>query len=386
MPKNLVICCDGTNNQFGPQNTNVVRLIQVLERDPIKQRLYYDPGVGTLSEPGVVTALGRKVSDVCGLAFGAGLTWKIQVAYSYLMDYWEPGDQVFIFGFSRGAYTARVLAGLLHALGLLPRGNYNLVPYVMRLFKQIRKEGASSGQNGVKCWTKLCDDFRWTFARPVPGSGDDRRFRVHFVGAWDTVSSVGWIWEPDVFPYTVHNPSIEIIRHAVSIDERRCFFRQNLMQQIGNQDFQELWFPGVHSDIGGGYREEDGGLWRMPFDWMLDGAQQAGLLVDPQRLETVLHKSVPSGHPWNDKQHESLTYKWWPAEIFPKLRWRPGSTLRLPQIGLGRHRHVPNGALMHKSTLLRIRENNYAPPNFSEGFLEKVRRLPDVPEMLPFEQ
>src|SRR5215475_1093782 len=120
MLRNFVICCDGTNNQFGPENTNIVRLIQVLEREPAQQRLYYDPGVGTLPEPGVTTRLGKRLSAWFGLAFGTGLTWKVQEAYTYLMDFWEPGDHVFLFGFSRGAYTVSVLAGLLHALGLMP--------------------------------------------------------------------------------------------------------------------------------------------------------------------------------------------------------------------------------------------------------------------------
>src|SRR5690349_686823 len=113
MPRNLIICFDGTNNQFGANNTNVVRLVQVLDRDPSRQRLYYDPGVGTLAEPGWITWLGETVSKIRGLAFGAGLSWKVQEAYSFLMDIWQPEDRVFIFGFSRGAYTARVLAGLL---------------------------------------------------------------------------------------------------------------------------------------------------------------------------------------------------------------------------------------------------------------------------------
>lgn len=384
MPRNLIICCDGTNNQFGPQNTSVVRLIQVLDRDPANQRLHYDPGVGTLPEPGVFTAIGKKISELFGLAFGSGLTWKVEEAYSYLMEYWEPGDRVFLFGFSRGAYTARVLAGLLHGLGLLPRGNQNLVPYVMRLFKAIRNTKPDEGGNKSDYW-KLCDDFRWTFSRPVPGGGDDRRFRVHFLGVWDTVSSVGWVWDPGRL-FTARNPSVEVIRHAVSVDERRWFFRQNLMQQVGGQDLQEQWFPGVHSDVGGGYAEADGGLWRMPFEWILNEAQKAGLLADPQRLQIVLNRTTVSDRPWADQQHESLTPSWWPAEFFPKLQWRPGSSRRMPQIGLGRHRYVKDGAVIHKATLLRIRDTNYAPPNFTAGFLEKVRRLPAVPETLPFER
>jgi Uncharacterized conserved protein len=78
--------------------------------------------VGTLPEPGVWSGIGKRVSEIYGLAFGRGFSWKVQEAYSYLMDFWEPGDQVLVFGFSRGAYSARVLAGMLHALGLLPRG------------------------------------------------------------------------------------------------------------------------------------------------------------------------------------------------------------------------------------------------------------------------
>jgi uncharacterized protein (DUF2235 family) len=372
MARNVVICCDGTSNQFGPENTSVVRLVQALDRDPAKQLLYYDPGVGTLPEPGVWTRLGKAVSRWLDLAFGTGLTRKVEAAYSYLMDWWEPGDRVFLFGFSRGAYTVRVLAGLLHALGLLPRGGHNLVPYAMRLFAAVRRD--------TSYWT-LCDEFRRTFARPAPGA-DDRRFRVDFLGTWDTVSSVGWIWEPATFPFTAGNPSIDTIRHAVSVDERRWFFRQNMMRQEGNQDLVQLWFPGVHADVGGGYPESGGGLWRVPFDWVLGEARTAGLLVDQQRLEAVLHRATPPARPWDEPQHESLKGLWWLAEFFPKLPRDHESGRLSPRIGLGRHRRLPDGSLLHKSTLLRIRETEYSPPNLPADFLEKVRQLAVVPEVL----
>ena len=272
MSRNIVICCDGTNNEFGVNNTNVVRLIQALNRDPAKQRLHYDPGVGTLPEVGRVTALGKWLSKVRGLAFGSGLSSIVEDAYSYLMDFWEPGDRVFLFGFSRGAYSVRVLAGLLHALGLLPRGNQNLLPYVMRLFK------GSRGRRDNKDYWNLLNHFRWTFARQISDRDDDRRFPVHFLGVWDSVSSVGWVWDPVTYPFTRRNPSIEVIRHAVSVDERRCFFRQNLMVPADReppQDFKELWFPGVHCDVGGGYPKTEGGLWQEPFRWMIAEAQAA---------------------------------------------------------------------------------------------------------------
>ncbi len=385
MPRNLVICCDGTNNQFGPENTNVVRFVQVLDRNPQNQSLYYDPGVGTLPEPGAFTRIQKRISEVFGLAFGAGLMWKVGQAYAYLMESWEPGDRVFLFGFSRGAYTVRVLAALLHGLGLLPRGNPNLVPYVLRLFGAVRGTTAARANEHSNYW-RLCNSFRWTFARVVSEQSDERRFPVHFLGLWDTVSSVGWIWDPKTFPYTACNPSVGVIRHAVSVDERRWFFRQNLMEPADGQDFREQWFPGVHCDVGGGYPLKDGGLWRVPFLWIVDEARNAGLLVDDRRLQTVLEKPPVSPRPWDDPQHESLTWLWWPAEFFPKMVWRPNLQKRVPDIGRGRHRFIRPGDVMHKSTLLRIRETaTYAPPNLSERFRERVKGLEVVPEWLAYE-
>ena len=133
--RNLVVCFDGTNYEFDREPTNVVRLIQVLGRNHSKrQLLYYDPGVGTLPEPGILIPMLKTLTRWFGLVFGLGLSHKAAQAYTYLIDFWELNDRVFLFGFSRGAYTARVLAGLLHQLGLLPRGNYNLIPYAMEIF------------------------------------------------------------------------------------------------------------------------------------------------------------------------------------------------------------------------------------------------------------
>jgi uncharacterized protein (DUF2235 family) len=383
MGKNLVICCDGTNNEFGPNNTNIVRLVQALHRHPGEQTLFYDPGVGTLPEPGAIGALAKKISEIPGLAFGAGLTDKVQMAYTYLMDYWEPGDRVFLFGFSRGAYTVRVLAGMLHSVGLLARGGYNLVPYATRLYKSIRGAKESSR------YFDLCAKFRWTFARPVPGDDEDERhFPIDFMGLWDTVSSVGWVWDPPKFPYTTCNPSVKVIRHAVSIDERRWFFRQNLVaREAKGQDIKEYWFPGVHSDVGGGYEEEDP-IWRCSFDWILSEATTCGLQINATRLAAVLKSTADKGEPWRGATHESLRGLWWLAEFFPKLRRRPGSPTLVPAFGLGRRRRIHPGAKIHQSALSRLRasELKYDPSNLSEKFRHQVRALPDppaLPETLP---
>jgi len=380
--RNLVLCCDGTSNQFGPENTNVVRLAQLLLRDPDRQRLYYDPGVGTLPEPGVV--LGTRIWTVLALAFGVDLGWKVQEAYSYLMDTWEQGDRVFLFGFSRGAYTVRVLAAMLHTLGLLPRGNNNLVPYAFRLFKGARRESRRE-EDSPTGWWSVCKEFRESFARQVSRDDYERRFPVHFLALWDTVSSVGWVWNPRTFHYTQHNPSARIVRHAISLDERRAFFRQNRMEQVEGQDFREFWFPGVHADVGGGYREADGGLWRGPFDWIVSEAEQAELLVDKNRQTSVLAKTSATPKPWLDDKHESLTPAWWPAEFLPKLSRDAQTQKRRLRLNLGRRRFVQKGACLHKWTLERIRESDYAPPNLSPTFLAKVKALTNVPDALAYD-
>ena len=386
MSKNLVICCDGTNNEFGKENTSVVRLVQTIVRDATRQRLYYDGGVGTLPEPGAWTRTGKWFSKVYGLAFGGGLFWKVANAYEYLMDQWEPGDRVFLFGFSRGAYTARLLAAVSHQMGLLPLGNKNLIPYVMRLFKALPKNADHSNRNAMADYFKLADQFRSTFARQVPDDRN-RHFHIHFLGLWDTVSSVGWVWDPPAYPYTTKNPSVHTVRHAVAIDERRWFYLQNLVGRANEQqNISELWFAGVHSDVGGGYPEQDGGLWRRPFTWMLSEAENAGLLLDQTRLKEVLDRFPSSSKSYLDTLHESLTLRWWPAEFFPKFQWRSASRKRALAVGLGRGRKISAGALIDESALNRLRErSDYRPRNMSSAFVERVRALTEVPPSLPYQ-
>ena len=384
MPRNVVICFDGTSNQFGPTSTNVGRLVRVLAFENDAQIIHYVPGVGTLPEPGFATRIGQKFSVLSGLAFGSGLTRIVEEAYSYLMDFWEPDDRVFLFGFSRGAYTARVLAAMLHAMGLLPRGNQNVVPYAMRLFQSVRSRSASDTARDSNYW-KLLNEFRATFSRPIPQpeKADNRRFPVHFLGVWDTVSSVGWAWEPATFPFTSANPSVATVRHALAIDERRWFFRQNAIHPPAHQDCEERWFAGSHGDVGGGYRNDQGQLWSNSFEWMLNAAGARGLLTNPARL-AELRAAIPAA-PWLEPQHESLTTKWWPAEFFPKRKWQAATKSKSLRLGLGQYRTIPPGAMIHQSALRRIRETAYAPPNLPSRFLDHVRTLSETPEALAVE-
>jgi uncharacterized protein (DUF2235 family) len=362
--RQLVLCFDGTNNQFGTENTSVVRITQVLARDTSRQLLFYDPGVGTFPEPGFVSALGKWFSKVRCLAFGADLFEKVGHAYTFLMEHWRPGDQVFLFGFSRGSYTARALAALLHMYGLLPSGAENLQPYLLRLFKASPRKLRKSQAKRDEYWA-LCDAFRETFAQAIPGR-TDRRFAIDFVGLFDTVASVGWVWDPLKLPFTFENPGIATIRHAVAIDERRSFFRQHLFGATPGQDLLEIWFAGVHADVGGGYPECEGGLWREPYHWMLQEAKQTrGLLTDPDRERRVWERNGTPTRPWTEPQHESLRRWWWLAEVFPKIVYSSTTHTSRPRIGLGRHRRIPNGAKLHSSVAARIRDRTppYLPPN-----------------------
>jgi len=377
MSRNLVICCDGTNNEFGPVKTNVARLAKVLVRNE-EQLVFYDPGVGTLPEPTISNKIRASIRKKLSLAFGFGLKLNVQEAYTFLMNYWEPGDRVYLFGFSRGAYTVRVLAGLLRLLGLPPKGNEQLVPYAMELLGAIREQGSNEGAGDTSKYWRLVNEFRGTFARSIPGQSS-RMFRVHFCGVWDTVSSVGWVWEPITYPFTFGNPGINTVRHAVSIDERRWFFRQNLFKaDVRGQDFLELWFPGVHADVGGGYGPDEGGIWKFAFEWMVEEARQCGLQIDQKRLDHELGKD--SGPVRRKHLHESLEGCWWLAEVFPKWVFSTGHGRHIG-FGLGGRRTVPQGAKIHRSALRLIRDPElaYRPPNLSQAFLDRVVALPGEP-------
>jgi hypothetical protein len=156
-----------------------------------------------------------------------------------------------------------------------------------------------------------------------------------------------------------------------------------LLRRADGQDFRELWFPGVHSDVGGGYPASEGSLWRLSFDWMLGEATGAGLVVDDRRRAAVLDGSN-ADNPWDDAKHESLTWKWWPAELFPKVVWRKGPGRR-PELGLGRHRRFDSPIDLHHSTLRRIvGATGYAPPNLRASFLDEVRGLKDIPPTMRY--
>ncbi len=346
MAKNVVVCCDGTANEFATDHTNVLKLFRVLDSQRARQVAFYHPGLGTIEAAGALTSVARKATKLLGQAIGYGLERDIADAYTFVMRNFEPGDSLYFFGFSRGAYTVRSVAALLHMFGVLPPGNEPMIPYIIRMMSAVRTKGASAT-------FQLADDFRSTF-RGV-------ECKPHFVGVWDTVSSVGWIENPLRLPCTTSNPDIAIGRHAVSIDERRAFFRTNLWRPDppapdgGPKDIKQVWFPGVHCDVGGGYPEPQSGLSKFAFEWMVSEAVAAGLIVDRPRVDEVMGRTSASyaKADADAEMHESLSPLWRLAEIVPKrhYNWETGSDER--RMNLGRRRTLPAAPLVHGSAFER---------------------------------
>lgn len=322
MPRNLILCCDGTSNEFARDRTNVAKLCEALVKDEQTQLVYYHPGIGTMAPPGFGTKLGGGIAQLAGLAFGYGLKFDIAHGYNFIMNHYREGDRIFLFGFSRGAYTARIIASLIHMYGLVMPGNEALTPYTVRMLWRI--DAARGNKARVDGLFGLADQFKRSLADETCG--------IHFLGVWDTVSSVGWVGSPVALPYSKSNPSVRHARHAVAIDERRAFFRTNLLSAPEGQDLRQVWFPGVHCDVGGGYAEAESGMSKYPLEWMVNEARGLGLLVDQERLDILLGRR-PAQHgryapPSPDAMlHDSMSLPLRIVEFAPK-RWYNRATGR----------------------------------------------------------
>ena len=357
MSRNIVICCDGTNNQYKHgENTNVYRLYSSLVRDE-NQIIFYDPGIGAVGAYNAMTSCLSWLQRIMGLAFGYGLRKNVFEAYAFLMQNYQKGDNVFFYGFSRGAYTVRVLAGMIKKIGLLYPDNQNMLDEAFRLF-------------GVKDNWRESAGFKRSFGRECP---------IHFLGLWDTVSSVGSIWSPKTFPYTARNNAVKNVRHAMAIDEKRAFFRQNLWNEtktFKGQDIRQVWFAGVHSDVGGGYLEQESGLAKISLEWMLVESKEFGLRVDYMAAQKALKKhDVPHFY----KRHQSLSWKWVLAEFIPKVtsfrvtifkRLLKKEWIKWIRVNLFRRRKLPTfdtsqAIILYEDTVDRINssEGSYKPSN-----------------------
>ncbi|CAE6399406.1 unnamed protein product [Rhizoctonia solani] len=205
--RNLIVCFDGTGDQYDRDNSNIVRFVQLLKKDDrSKQMVYYQAGIGTGIGPKPSGKILSKLSQTVDMALATGLSVHVRGGYEFLMQNYTEGDKISLFGFSRGAYTARALAGMLHKVGLLPAYNHEQVSFAYKMFKRDDPEG----------W-KMSNGFKRAFCIDV---------KIDFVGVFDTVNSVGMI--PRELPFARTNYLIRVFRHAVALDERRAKFKANM--------------------------------------------------------------------------------------------------------------------------------------------------------------
>lgn len=196
----IVICLDGTGDQFDGDNSNVVNFVACLKKDDANQVTYYQSGIGTYDGRGMKSG----ISAAIDMAVGSGLGTHVTDAYRFIMENYIEGDKICLLGFSRGAYTVRCLTGMLHKVGLLPKQNSAQVPFAYHFYKNDTAKG----------W-KMSAQFKKTFCINV---------EVHFVGLWDCVASVGFIPRTLPFSKTPTN-TIRHFRHAMALDEHRAKFK-----------------------------------------------------------------------------------------------------------------------------------------------------------------
>jgi uncharacterized protein (DUF2235 family) len=314
MSKRLIVFCDGTWNAADePTKTNVCKLrlaVDESEDAAVPQLVHYEPGVGT-----------KKLERMRGGAFGVGLSRNLRHCYEFLVDNYDPGDELFFFGFSRGAFTARSLAGLVRNSGILRREHRDKVMDAYRLYRN-RKAGYAPSEQAAK-------DFR--------DAHSHQDIEIAFIGVWDTVGALGipaGILQPPLlkkrwsFHDTTLSKSVRNAYHAISIDERRRPFAPTLwVHKVAEdktvlplpegQTVSQVWFAGVHSDVGGGY--PDPALSEIPLLWMAERAVECGLALKEDHLAIQAESSdeakrrdgihlVPDD---SCKLHNSMSFFYW---------------------------------------------------------------------------
>ena len=339
MPRSLIVCSDGTWNTAEressgmPRPSNVVELARALlptNRLGEPQIVFYDPGVGT----------GNFVDKWTGGALGAGLDDNVKDAYRFLVHNYAPGDDIYFFGFSRGAYTVRSAAGLIRKCGILRRSQGDLLDNAFKIYRKL-----DPGPD-----TTEAQDFRRGHSiDPVP---------IKCIGVWDTVGALGI---PTNLPlrflsrgrHQFHDvrlsSKVAYAFQALAIDERRKVFEPTIWEQsetAAGQVFEQAWFPGGHCDVGGGHKDDR--LARGALRWMIDRAETAGLDFDPAYVAN-LHPDA--------------------AGMLHDVRGFPYLRRILRPIGLARR---ANESLHPSATERRTRLADYRPPNL-EDYLERER-------------
>jgi uncharacterized protein (DUF2235 family) len=420
MAKTIVILFDGTSNEITADRSNILRLYGCLRRTE-NQLAYYDPGVGTFGADNAWSKLWRKTVEVWGLATGWGLDQNVKEAYRFLVENYRPGardksgkrleedDRIFIFGFSRGAYTAHVLAGFIHALGIVKPYQLNLVDYAYRTYKAI----SDSETTAV---TEISAEQEKGGEAPPPSAFATMRLyertlkpyrpAIKCLGLFDTVASViemgKYFPRLKTHPFTDRNRSVEYVRHALAIDERRTMFNPQPWpagepywggpfkprdeKKVHLQNVEEVWFAGVHADIGGGYPEAESGLAKLPLLWMIEETKPLGLDYATRTVNELVRGKRGKYIEPNPlaARHNSMRRLWPAVEFFPrrmpKTSWRGGPSLFGWYFPWFDRRRIEDGATLHTSVIERMNgvpvDGPYMPPNLPETYRTAPPSLP----------
>ena len=340
--RNIVLLSDGTGNSAAKLNkTNVWRLYQALDLGADDQIAFYDDGVGTA---------GFRPLQLMGGAFGWGLSRNVRDLYEFLCRHYRKGDQIYIFGFSRGAFTARTLAGLIAKCGILDPGSavgelrlntHEGLEAGVRLAYQSYRRGYNDAPV-AQMYRRLRDlilkpipdpeAFRRAYSVDRDAESDDERVRIRFVGVWDTVDAVGLpvdelstmidkFFYPHRFPDQKLSPLVERACHAIAIDDERFTFHPVLWNERGTADSEritQVWFPGMHSDVGGGYPDND--LAHVSLAWMIgqvrrDGRRGGGLRFTAHSLRAIEQRAQPLGKMHDSRRGLGVYYRYQPRHI-----------------------------------------------------------------------
>jgi uncharacterized protein (DUF2235 family) len=291
MAKNILICADGTGNEGGllpdESRTNVYKLFRATRAgpdspiDPEQQLSFYVPGIGT-PIPGH-SSRWQRLKETIQQAVGGGLTKKIIDCYVVILGVWRPGDRIYLFGFSRGAYTVRCLAHVLEVAGIPTKEkngqSLNLDPQRLRKLARsavriVYKRGLPVSDIAKR--DQEAESFHNTYNCRT---GAETGVVPYFMGVWDSVAALGWAHFLPV-TYDRHFPKdVRFARHAMAIDEYRSDFVRVPWGGSGTvhagrpgepEPFQQIWFAGNHADIGGSYPDNESRLSDIALKWMAD--------------------------------------------------------------------------------------------------------------------
>ena len=332
MPKNIIICADGTGNTtVKGRGTNVFKLYEAVDQNghrfdstAVQQVAIYHDGVGTES---------LKWLRIFGGVFGWGLSRNVKQLYGELARVYDPDDRIFLFGFSRGAFTVRTLAGLLTSCGVLdPKRyptNYGFWKAVRRAYRHYRRKYQTVFSRLLRGKVIIDDEFlRKEYSVGIEAFADPDRKLIEFIGVWDTVDAVGSpfgiadIINSTVYRFKFPNRTLssEVAHacHALALDEPRHSFKPVLWkEQPGDESrVEQVWFAGSHSNVGGGYPRQ--GMSLVALDWMMRKAEAHGVRFLPQQRLMYRDGTDVDDKFYDPRAGLGMFYRWKPRNV-PEL-------------------------------------------------------------------